>query len=65
MSEFAFILLSGLLPLLIIIAALVLLKRIADGVARLESTLDRRLLRIQQAIRPGDPEAEGRWPTEE
>jgi hypothetical protein len=65
MSEFVFILLSGLLPLIIIIVALVLLKRIADGVDRLEGTLDRRLLRIQQALNPGDAEAEGRWPPEE
>ena len=51
-----------LLPLALIIVALVLLKRIADGVDRLEGTLDRRLLGIQKAISPDD--VEGRWPPE-
>jgi hypothetical protein len=51
-----------LLPLALIIVALVLLKRIADGVDRLEGTLDRRLLGIQEAISPDD--VEGRWPPE-
>jgi hypothetical protein len=61
MSVFNFI--WVLLPLALIIVALALLKRIADSVDRLESTLDRRLLGIQKAISPGD--AEGRWPPEE
>ena len=60
MSVFSFI--WVLLPLALIIVALVLLKRIADSVDRLESTLDRRLLGIQKAISPGD--GEGRWPRE-
>ena len=63
MSVFSFI--WVLLPLALIIVALVLLKRIADGVDRLESTLDRRLLGIQKAISPVDADAEGRWPPEE
>lgn len=60
MSVFSFI--WVLLPLALIIVALVLLKRIADGVDRLEATLDRRLLGIQKAISPDD--AEDHWPPE-
>jgi hypothetical protein len=52
-----------LLPIALLIVALVLLKRIADGVDRIEGTLDRRLLGIQKAISPGV--AEGRWPPAE
>ena len=54
-----------LLPLALIVVGLVLLKRIADSVDRLESTIDRRLLGIEKAISPVDADAEGRWPPEE
>jgi hypothetical protein len=63
MSAFNFI--WVLLPLALILVGLVLLKRIADTVDRLESTIDRRLLGIQKAISPVDADAEGRWPPEE
>lgn len=63
--EFVFIFLSGLLPLILVIVTVVLLKRIADGVDRLESTLARGLLAIEEAIDDGggDDDA-GRWPPE-
>jgi len=53
----------GLIPLILIVVLLVLLKRIADGVDRLEATVDRRLLRIEGTLSPDD--VEGRWPPEE
>lgn len=53
----------SLLPLVAIIVVLVLLKRISDGIERLNSTVDRRLLQIQQAI-AGPGLDEGRWPPE-
>jgi hypothetical protein len=46
------------------VVALVPLKRIASGVERLSSTLDRLLLRTQQPISPGDAEAEDVAPEE-
>jgi hypothetical protein len=55
----------GLLPLVLVIVALVLLKRVADALDRLEGTIDRRLLRIQQALDPTGAAAEVRWPPEE
>ena len=64
MPEFVAFALTGLLPLVLVVAVLVLLKRIADGVDRLEATLDRRLLRLEQAVRPGSDEVESRWPPE-
>ena len=63
LSVFSFI--WVLLPLALMVVALVLLKRIADSVDRLESTLDRRLLALHKAISPLDADAEGRWPPEE
>lgn len=66
MSSFVAIAVSWLLPLIVLVALLMLLKRIADGIDRLEATLDRRLLRIQQAVSlGGGTEVETRWPPEE
>jgi hypothetical protein len=53
-----------LLPLAAIIYLLVLLTRIADGVQRIDATLDRRLGQIQRAL-AGSGGDEGRWPPEE
>lgn len=64
MSELVWILLSGVLPLVVVVVVLVLLKRIADGIDRLEATVDRRLLRIQQALVPPEDEQDRRWPPE-
>ena len=64
MPEFVALALTGLLPLALVVAVLVLLKRIADGVDRLEATLDRRLLRLEQTVGPGSDEVESRWPPE-
>jgi hypothetical protein len=64
-SGFVFAWVWGLLPLVLVVVALVLLKRVADALDRLEGTLDRRLLRIQQALDPTGAAAEVRWPPEE
>jgi hypothetical protein len=64
-SGFVFAWVWGLLPLVLVVVGLVLLKRVADALDRLEGTLDRRLLRIQQALDPTGAAAEVRWPPEE
>ena len=63
MTGGVFVSLFSLLPLVAVIVLLVLLKRISDGVERVNTTLDRRLSQIQQTIAGPGPE-ERRWPPE-
>jgi hypothetical protein len=61
MSEFVvFAALTWLLPLALVVTLLVLLKRIADGIDRLDRTLDRELFHIGQALTPDDDAEMGR-----
>ncbi|GGI08184.1 hypothetical protein [Egicoccus halophilus] len=62
MGEIAVVVLGGLLQLAVIVYAFVLVKRVADGVERLEDTVDRRLRALERALQPPEPRDQVSWP---
>jgi hypothetical protein len=60
----AFFSIAGLVQFALLVYVVLLIKRIADGIDRSESTLERRLRAIQAAIAPPADPADQRWPPE-